>query len=136
MLMNFGEFMCQSKALWEGDNFTLSKLYNELEEKFRKAEPEVYEFIMGETEFPSFKVFKDILSSNIDKTRFSLEDGLLMLFCLKKNKKTDLIVPETRKSVMRQIAREQQIIEDKKGSQSNRNSDSTNIIYTPMGNKR
>ncbi|MAC41427.1 MAG: hypothetical protein CMJ05_06510 [Pelagibacterales bacterium] len=135
--MDFKEFLHQSMGLWELDSMNLSKIYKELKIKFTKCDEEVYRYIMGSKEFPSFSEFKETLHKNVSQNKFNLEEGLLILYKYKHDKKTDLIDPETRKEITKLIARDQQKNEYKKQEKNTTNKKKkASIIYTPMGNKR
>ena len=135
--MDFKEFLHQSLPLWDIKDESLSKIYNELKDKFTRCHEEVYKYIMGSKEFPSFREFKETLHESVDQGKFSLEEGLLILYKYKHGRKTDLIDPETRKEITKRIARDQEKNQyNKQERNSKKKRKGASIIYTPMGNKR
>lgn len=133
--MKFEEFMRESMSLWDDNEFNLSQLYRELKKKFASVDPEVYNYIMGHKDFPTFKLFKGTLKDNISQTQFTLEDGLLILYHYKKGRRTDLIDLGTKKKLVKEIADKQQLDEYEKEITETKLKSKTSIIYTPMGNK-
>lgn len=133
--MDFKEFSSESLSLWNDNKFNLSQLYKELEKKFSSADPEVYNYIMGGKDFPSFNSFKSTLKENISQTHFTLEEGLLILYNYKKGKRTDLIDPSAKRKLIKKIADKQQFEEHEKEIIDTKLKSKTSIIYTPMGNK-
>ena len=133
--MNFQEFLHQSLALWnDNDGKSLSRIYDELKVKFTKCDEEVYNYIMGDKAFPSFKEFKETLHKSVEQDKFILEEGLLILYKYKHGKKTDLIDPATRKEIIKHIASDQQKNEYKKQEKgTDIKSKKVSIIYTPYG---
>ena len=133
--MGFKEFRSESLSLWNDNKFNLSQLYKELEKKFSSADPEVYNYIMGGKDFPSFNSFKSTLKENISQTHFTLEEGLLILYNYKKGRITDLIDPEEKKKLIKRKSDNQQLDEYDKEMTETKLKSKTSIIYTPMGNK-
>ena len=133
--MSFKDFKEKSMSLCQVDKYNLSQLYKELKKKLTNVDAEVYNQIMGDTDFPTFKLFKSTLKENIAQTHFTLEEGLLILYHYKKGRRTDLIDPSAKRKLIKKIADKQQFEEHKKEIIDTKLKSKTSIIYTPMGNK-